>query len=486
MTEHPVHAPSLTSKKAVVALDPRQAPYWNILEYCRHIGVQKTGKTQPYWVARIRTTNGSYKQQRLAPLDFSGKSGIAYDEAVDFARKWFEQPEVKTVSSTSYPVGTTRVLKYQTKGGKFTVGDALTDYVEWKRISAAPSHFETNLSLINYHIIPRLGDVPLDELTGREITKFAIDVLETPPKRGNQEKRSRIKISELDSEALRKRKKTLNALIGILRLAIRMAWENGETDSERSWRCIRSVPNFDRPRSVILDRKECTTLLENCPPDLRKFVQAALYTGCRAGELANLKICDVGVQVFGIFIASGKNYRSRFVFLPDEGMAFFLELCRGRDGSDLVFRTRRGRAWKANHKGRFKSAVVASGLPKEFVFHGLRHTYASQLVQAGTPLIVVAQQLGHANTDTVSRTYGHLSPQTREYEVRHRFSTLDKYQMDLARSLKQELSAIKSSLQGDVDRQYGVIDERQSWPRSNFFKSTGPLVESLRDISANQ
>ena len=44
--------------------------------------------------------------------------------------------------------------------------------------------------------------------------------------------------------------------------------------------------------------------------------------------------------------------------------------------------------------------------------------------QAGTPLTVVAQQLGHANTDTVSRTYGHLAPQIREAQVRTHFARL--------------------------------------------------------------
>ena len=60
-----------------------------------------------------------------------------------------------------------------------------------------------------------------------------------------------------------------------------------------------------------------------------------------------------------------------------------------------------------------------------FCFHGLRHTYASQLIQAGAPLVVVSEQLDHRNTDTVGRTYGHMAPQIMQAEVWYRFASLE-------------------------------------------------------------
>src|SRR5260370_38128019 len=42
-------------------------------------------------------------------------------------------------------------------------------------------------------------------------------------------------------------------------------------------------------------------------------------------------------------------------------------------------------------------------------FHSLRHTYASHAVMAGAPLLVVAKNLGHADTRVVGKHYGHLS-----------------------------------------------------------------------------
>ena len=43
-------------------------------------------------------------------------------------------------------------------------------------------------------------------------------------------------------------------------------------------------------------------------------------------------------------------------------------------------------------------------------FHALRHTWASLATMAGMPLLVVARNLGHADTRMVERHYGHLAP----------------------------------------------------------------------------
>jgi integrase len=43
-------------------------------------------------------------------------------------------------------------------------------------------------------------------------------------------------------------------------------------------------------------------------------------------------------------------------------------------------------------------------------FHVLRHTWASLAVMNGVPLLVVARNLGHADTRMVERHYGHLAP----------------------------------------------------------------------------
>ena len=223
--------------------------------------------------------------------------------------------------------------------------------------------------------------------------------------------------------------------------------ENGEIESDRAWRCIRRLPIHDQPRHRFLTRDECRELLEACRPDLRRLVLGALYTGCRVSELAQLKVQDVGADIFGVYVAPFKSYHARYVHVPAEGMSFFLDQCQGKDGEDLVFRMNSGKPWSGGHAHIFRDAVKRAGLPAGFVFHGLRHTYASQLVQAGAPIVLVAKQLGHANTETVSKTYGHLSCQTVDEELANRFAPIER------RGSDPRLSKYRSTLQDTPKKQ---------------------------------
>ena len=238
----PKFKPDLSDLSQIETLPKRFSPYWQTLQYCRHLGVQRHPSKCDFWVARVRIREGGqYRQHRLAQVDFDNTEGVDFIRAKALAKTWFKKEEVKSIASTPYPVGVTRHLKYKKQGLGFTVGDAMSDYVEWKRVAAAKSTFESVLSLINFHIIPRLGDVQVAELTARRLTDFMVDILETPPKYGRQSTGPSVKFSDLCGEDLRKRKKTVNTLLGILKLALEMAWENGEFEEERIWRTIRRL-----------------------------------------------------------------------------------------------------------------------------------------------------------------------------------------------------------------------------------------------------
>jgi integrase len=47
------------------------------------------------------------------------------------------------------------------------------------------------------------------------------------------------------------------------------------------------------------------------------------------------------------------------------------------------------------------------GMP-DITFHALRHTHASQLIDAGVDIVTISKRLGHAKPDITLRTYAHL------------------------------------------------------------------------------
>lgn len=75
--------------------------------------------------------------------------------------------------------------------------------------------------------------------------------------------------------------------------------------------------------------------------------------------------------------------------------------------SPYVFTDEKGNRF-GNIRKSFNSALRRAGI-KDFHFHDLRHTFASQLVMEGVDLATLRELLGHKNL-TMTLRYSHLSP----------------------------------------------------------------------------
>ncbi len=137
-------------------------------------------------------------------------------------------------------------------------------------------------------------------------------------------------------------------------------------------------------------------------------------------------------------------------------------MAKNKRRQDFIFTRSDGKPWDLHYRYYLKNAILAADLPENFCFHDLRHTYASQLIQAGAPLKVVSDQLGHINELSVSETYGHLAPQMRESEVRQRFTVLSPENARKAARQKKALTEWRNSLQGSNWRTYATISDLSS------------------------
>jgi hypothetical protein len=186
---------NLADSAVRMALPQKAQPYYFALSYGRHIGYQYDAKGK-FWVARYRAKASKYRRRRLGVVAEEGQPGLTYDEAVQKAWEWFSTARIPSSAPFAKPLSATRHLHVCALGEEPTVGHALEEWVAWKRVAAAKSHFEAALSLINHHIVPRLASVRLSEFNGTILREFINDVLETAPKRGNQRlgpRRSRIR-----------------------------------------------------------------------------------------------------------------------------------------------------------------------------------------------------------------------------------------------------------------------------------------------------
>jgi len=470
------------TEHAIWRLGYREYPYWHVLLKGRHIGVHRQDGRICNWVARTLRSDGKYKQRCLGPALNLSKRAITFDLAISRAFEWFETGAVSALSVAPEYVGRASALSVCPIGEIYTVGHAMADYLEWSKLARSPGGHYNNLTLMNYHLVPHFSAIPIECFNAKDLQRLAVKVLERPPKRGFESTPAKVDMSSLSTDEVRKRKRTFNSLVTILRMVFRYAWESGHLQSERSWKCLNRVSVNHQPRTLFLTRKECVKLIEASNPALRQLVLAALYSGCRVGELGAIRVEDVAADGFGITVRAFKRSPARFVFLPEEGMIFFLNSCAGKRPSERLFLSAKGKPWRRQHTLQFRTAAAKADLPKEFVFHGLRHTYASDLVARGATLDTVAKQLGHANTLTVMNTYGHLAEKVRERQVQKFFTPLAPTKADNSAEVQGRLQAIRSRESGQDWRGLARFPAESTLPRNPLSRPSKEVLQTFSKL----
>jgi integrase len=123
------------------------------------------------------------------------------------------------------------------------------------------------------------------------------------------------------------------------------------------------------------------------------------------------EVADFNPDSGTLAVRRSKSGKARHVVLTDEGGSFFRQLTAGRAASEIMLRKANGEPWRPSHQLRpIAQACQRANVNPPVNFHALRHTWASLSVMSGVPLLVVAKNLGHADTRMVERHYGHLAP----------------------------------------------------------------------------
>ena len=96
-----------------------------------------------------------------------------------------------------------------------------------------------------------------------------------------------------DDEARRRSRDSANRVLGILKAALNLAFQDGLAADDRTWRRVGAFKGVGESRKVILAVKELQRLIDACPDGLRELVAAGAWTGARLGELTNAKVRDL-------------------------------------------------------------------------------------------------------------------------------------------------------------------------------------------------
>jgi integrase/recombinase XerD len=142
-----------------------------------------------------------------------------------------------------------------------------------------------------------------------------------------------------------------------------------------------------------------------------------LRSGLRVGEVASLRPIDVDLAQQTVRIERGeKNGRGRVVyFTADAQTALEVWLAQCAPFSEVPWlfftkKTKRIRVCTINE--RFQRYRVRAGVEKPYSAKSLRHTFATQLLNAGVPLTTVQELLGHDRI-TTTQCYARLHDRTK-------------------------------------------------------------------------
>ncbi len=180
-------------------------------------------------------------------------------------------------------------------------------------------------------------------------------------------------------------------------------------------------------------------------PRDRAMVLVLLRTGMRIGELLTTRPSDLNMDEQTITIFEGtKNRRGRVVYFSDDAQKALRVWLRRRDSTaPFLFHSRvRGQLSYTSASMMFKKYLQAAGLAhRGYSLHSLRHTYASELLNAGMRLVSLQELLGHDSIE-VTRRYARLSNTTRKEEYFRAMAAIERGQIHGSYRDDGELQAI--------------------------------------------
>lgn len=129
------------------------------------------------------------------------------------------------------------------------------------------------------------------------------------------------------------------------------------------------------------------------------FVALAMESGLRIGEILKMRYTDIDWQERSIHVAEGKGRKDRHVFFGDE-TAKYLAL-QAKHEAGILFKKGERDYRRMLH---YELGHDVNGIHP----HMLRHTFATNMVNAGMELQTIALLMGHAHAQT-AEIYTHVA-----------------------------------------------------------------------------
>lgn len=250
--------------------------------------------------------------------------------------------------------------------------------------------WQTDVSLLNNHLLPRFAKRYMDDIKREDIVKL-----------------------HYDRRASGAAPSTSNRLLIIMRYIFNLAvrWEVAGVKANP----CSGVPLMEEnnKRERYLNQDEARRLYESvCKSQngmLKFIVPMLILTGCRKREVLDARWQDFDIERRIWRIPIAKSGKARHIPLSDGALMILRGIPRRSSCPYPFANPKTGKPFVSIFAG-WDHARKQAGLP-DVRIHDLRHSFASLLINSGRSLYEVQKLLGHTQVKTTQR-YAHLSPET--------------------------------------------------------------------------
>ncbi|MCT4654304.1 MAG: site-specific integrase [Cohaesibacter sp.] len=383
------------TKASIDLLQPKSTRYQVWDQQVRHFGIRVSPSGNKSFILKYVNHNREQKYKTI------GKYGAwtlkkARDEAIRL--------------NGQISIGRDPQLMKMEKAREISVSMLCDRYLKDGCGHKKPSTLATDRGRINRLIKPLLGQKKIGGVTKRDVERFQERVTagDIP---GNQNKKN-------SNKKMFGGRGTASRTMGLLGAIFQYA-----VDSELMVRNpVRGVKrSADEKNEKYLTQEELSLVslaLHRAEKQHRNIfaiqaIRLLMQTGCRAGEILNLKWHDVHLDDAYFDVVDGKT-GFRTCKLSVQTVSEFKKIPKIAD-CDLVFP---GSNLDKPYQGlgKFWRKLLKDAGVDHARLHDLRHTYASIAISEGIPLAVVGCLLGHRDPSTTQR-YAHILDNTQEEAV---------------------------------------------------------------------
>jgi len=196
-------------------------------------------------------------------------------------------------------------------------------------------------------------------------------------------------------------------------------WREQATGAQSPARAIRS-PRSERRLPAVLQQDEVRRLIEADPQGLtparlrdRAIMETLYSSGLRVSELCGLDWRDIDEDIGTVMVRQGKGNKDRLVPIGEPALEALAQWRRAmpvawEPKGPVITNLRGGRLTTRAVEAMLARRIQTAGLRTPITPHGLRHCFATHMLNNGADLRSIQEMLGHASLATTQR-YTHLN-----------------------------------------------------------------------------